>query len=115
MGKTLDLTPEIIIEAIEDSGSVISTIASRLDVNWHTAKKYIDMYPETKQAYLDEEETILDYCESAIHNSIKEKGDLQSAKWVLATKGKKRGYSDKHEIDLNSNITINFDREDKEL
>jgi hypothetical protein len=99
MSKELNLTPEIIIEAIKGSGSIMSTIADRLGISWHAARKYINLYEETKIAYADEEETILDKAESVIFNSIEESKDLQSAKWLLSTKGKKRGYSGQLEID----------------
>lgn len=100
---------EVILAAIKGSGAVMSTVARRLKVDWYTAKKYVEADPITARAYLDEEEIILDMCESTLHNAIKAK-DTASAKWLLATKGKKRGYSEKQEVALTTPmpITINI-------
>ena len=45
----------------------------------------------------EEKEAILDLCESVLYSSIKN-GDTQSAKWVLATKGKERGFIERREV-----------------
>ncbi len=92
------LTKSNIKKAIKGSGGIISTIAKRLEVAWATAQTHINKYPETKSAYNDEVESILDLAESTIYKSIKE-GDTQDAKWLLSKRGKKRGYSDKVDID----------------
>lgn len=88
---------EIVLEAIKDSGAIVSTVARRLDCQWITAKRYIEKWEDTKRAFIDEEETILDMAEGTLFNAIKEK-DVQAAKWILSTKGKRRGYSERHEI-----------------
>jgi hypothetical protein len=97
MGKPINYKKEIVLEAIHDSGAIITTVARRLGCEWITAKKYIELWEETKRAMADEEETILDLCESALYNSVKG-GDTQSAKWVLSTKGKRRGFTERHEV-----------------
>lgn len=86
-----------IVEAIRGTGGVVSSIASRLDCSWNCAKKYIEKWPETVQAYEDEKEAILDLCESVLYAAIKN-GDTQSAKWLLATKGKERGFVERREV-----------------
>ena len=86
-----------IIEAIKDSGGIMSTIARRLGVTWHTADTWVKQYDETKQALQDERETILDLAESTLFRNIKD-GNSQDAKWLLSTMGKNRGYSERHEI-----------------
>ncbi len=96
---------ELILAAIKSSGAIMSTIASRLQVDWHTAKKYCNEYEETKQALKDETEKTIDMAESALLESIKG-GDVQAAKWYLSTKGKSRGYSEKHEIEHSGGITF---------
>lgn len=96
MGAPKKYKKENILEAIKGSGAIINTIAKRLGCEWITAKKYIEMWPETKQAYSDEEETVLDMCESTLYSSVKS-GDTQSAKWILATKGKRRGFTERVE------------------
>lgn len=89
-----------ILAAIPDSGGILTIIAGRLDCSWSTAQRAIESYPETKQAYTDEQERILDLAESKLYDSI-QKGESQDIKWFLAKKGKRRGYVDsvenKHE------------------
>jgi hypothetical protein len=91
-GKEKNFSEEITLEAIRGSGGIMSTIAQRLGCGWHVASRAVKKYESTKQAYLDEEETVLDMAESTILQSIKDK-DQQSAKWYLSTKGRRRGYS----------------------
>ena len=86
-----------IIEAIKYSGGIMSNIARRLGVNWHTADTWVKQYDETKQALQDESEAILDLAESTLFRSIKD-GNSQDAKWLLSTKGKNRGYNERQEI-----------------
>ena len=99
MGKPLNFTKAKVLEAIKNSGSVVSVVSKRLKVSWHTADQYIKKWPETIQAMKDEEQTILDLCESTIYKSV-QNGDTQSAKWILATKGKRRGFSEKIEQEI---------------
>ncbi len=86
-----------IIEAIENSGGIMSTIARRLGVTWHTADTWVKQYDETKQALQDEREAILDLAESTLFRNIKD-GNSQDAKWLLSTMGKNRGYNERQEI-----------------
>ena len=101
------LTKSNIKDAIKGSGGIISTIAKRLNVAWGTAKTHIEKYEETKQAYQDEVESILDLAESSIYKSIKE-GDTQDAKWLLSKRGKQRGYGDNVNVNHEGSIKIDF-------
>ena len=86
-----------VLKAIKGSGAVMSTIAKRLGCAWYTARKYVNKWGATRQAYEDEEQMILDLAESKIYESINN-GNTQDAKWLLAMKGKKRGFTERHEI-----------------
>lgn len=87
---------QVVIDAIRDSGAIMSTIAKRLGVEWHTAKRWCNSWEATKQALDDEEQKMLDLAESKLFSSI-HSGNTQDAKWLLSTKGKHRGYSERHE------------------
>ena len=109
------MTNETIIEAIKGSGGIISTIAKRLNVSWHTADKYIQQSDETKEALADEREAILDMAEGAVYSSIKE-GNTQNAKWLLATKGRKRGFNEKIDIEHSGDLNVVYlDKQDEQL
>lgn len=91
MGK--GFTKRQVLQAIKDSGAIISTIALRLDCAWDTARCYVDRWEATRKAYANEAEQIKDHAESTVIASIKN-GDIQTAKWYLTRKAKDRGYAD---------------------
>lgn len=97
MGR-VSISKEKTLLAIKGSGGVISNVARRLRVSWHTAKKYVDKWKDTKVAFEAEAETVLDLAEKNIVTSIK-KGNIDSSKWYLSRKGRERGYSDRQELD----------------
>ena len=80
-----------VIEAIEKSAGIISTVATRLDCAWHTADKYIHKFPTAIKAYSDECERVKDRAEAVILKAINAE-DVQTAKWYLTLKAKDRGY-----------------------
>jgi DNA-binding transcriptional regulator GbsR (MarR family) len=104
-------TVEEVIEAIKKSGSIVSSVAKTLKCDWNTAKKYIDKWEETRKAFDSAEQTILDMCESTLYQSVQD-GDTHSAKWILSTKGKTRGWGEKLEIDGNFKVEIVDDIKD---
>ena len=92
MGETSKgYTNKKVLAAIRESGGIVSTIARRLGCDWHTAKKLINKWENTTEAYNDERELILDMSETAILKSVKE-GNTQDAKWLLSSLAKHRGY-----------------------
>ena len=102
---------QTVLEAIKDSYGVKSTIAKRLGCDWHTADQYIKKWPETLQLLEDEGECILDLAENKAIERLKA-ADGQMIRFVLATKGKKRGYSYDNEVAADENAPdteINID------
>ena len=97
-----------ILDAIKNSSGIISEIARKLNCDWHTAKRYVDKWKETKQAILDETEQVKDKAESQTFTAINN-GDMQTVRWFLATKGKDRGYSEKVDIEHSGGVTILHD------
>lgn len=92
MGRKRILKKKELLEAIQGSYGIISTVAARLHCNWHTVDETIKLYPECMQALADENESILDFTEGKAIERIKE-GDGTMIRFMLATKGKKRGYT----------------------
>lgn len=93
-------TEDQILEAIKDSYGIILNVAQKLGCCWHTAKAYIEKYESCIRALNDEEETGIDTAEKNMFDLIKSK-DAQMIRYFLSTKGKKRGYSERHEIGFN--------------
>ena len=94
MGKALQYKKDTVLSAVKDSKGIITTIAKRLKCSWHTAETYCNKYPESRRALKDENEKILDICESLLIESIEKNKDINNAKWMLSKKGKVRGYTD---------------------
>lgn len=81
-----------ILNAIKGSYGIVSNVAANLDCDWHTASVYINQWPDTQEALQDEREGYLDLAENSCIDRVKN-GDGQMIRFVLATIGKKRGYS----------------------
>ena len=60
--------------------------------DWHTADDAIKRFPEALQAMADEGESVLDFTEGKAIERIRD-GDGVMIRFMLATKGKKRGYT----------------------
>ena len=83
-----------VLKAIQDTGGLISNIATKLGVHYHTVLNYEKKYETVRQAIQEERDKILDIAENTLITKIKE-GDEDTSKWFLARKGKQRGYSEK--------------------
>jgi hypothetical protein len=90
-------TKSKVLAAIKGSAGIRSTIAARLGCSWNTANALCKKWPETVEAMQDEREAILDMSETTLLKSIKD-GDTGSAKWMLSTIGKERGYVERQEV-----------------
>jgi hypothetical protein len=113
MGR--QFTAKQFLDAIPKSAGIITTIAKRVGCAWHTAKKYIEATPTVKRAYNDECESILDMAESKLFEAV-QSGDAQMVKYILGTKGKGRGYTERHEITGADNepLKIRWARDDED-
>lgn len=96
MAKNYDIPT--IKKAIQNSGGLYSNIARALGCEWHTARKYVEQYEETKELYDNENESILDLAESKLIENIN-KNDDTAIIFYLKTKGKKRGYIERQEYE----------------
>lgn len=121
--KKKDFTTQKLLDAIKDSNGNMSVIAERLNCSWATARQYIGDDTAAKELYKGETERMLDKAEKIINDSLDQTTDhaeqLQTAKWLLATKGGNRGYGTKtkynnvlhgyrSENDILSDIAANF-------
>ena len=87
------------IEAIKDSGGVISTIADRVGCSRPTVTKYIDEYVTVRTAFEAERNRVTDKARSNVIDAIEE-GDLSTSKWWLQVKDAE--FVQKSEVDLKS-------------
>ena len=118
MGRKRIVKEKELLAAIEGCRGIISTVAARLHVGWHTAERAINDSEKAREAMSDEEETTLDFVEGKAIQRINE-GDGAMIRFYLATKGKKRGftYDEKLEADEtaeDNNINVVCDTPDAE-
>ena len=92
MGRKHIIKKKDLLEAIKGSYGIMSTVAARLHCDWHTADDAIKRFPEALQAMADEGESVLDFTEGKAIERIRD-GDGVMIRFMLATKGKKRGYT----------------------
>ncbi len=86
-------TKEQVLEAIRDSGGIVSAVARKLECDWNTARKYISKWQETRDAFAAERERVLDVAETVVIRAL-EAGDVGVAKWLLSRLGGRRGFGD---------------------
>ncbi|GAG00401.1 unnamed protein product, partial [marine sediment metagenome] len=54
MGQTnIKYSEAVVLKAIKGSGAIITTVARKLNCEWHTAKNLCNTWESTKQAMLD--------------------------------------------------------------
>ena len=107
------ITKEAVKKALINSAGIVSTVASRLKCDWHTAEKYIHKY-ELFEELQGEKERILDIAESKLVENI-QRNDVPSIFFVLKCLGKKRGYIERQEIsgaDGNPVFEVNINKKD---
>lgn len=99
-------------KAFKGSGGILSTVAKRIGVTRKAVYDYLNKHPEFKAIKLQEEEAIIDMAESSLFTQVKEKQPW-ATKYLLATKGKKRGYVERTEqmVDntFSGEVNINID------
>ncbi len=96
-------TRDAVLRAIEGCAGLISYVAQRLDCDWRTARRYIDRWDETREAFEAERERICDVAESQLIKLIRE-GDLNAIKFYLTHVGRHRGWGD--EVALGGNVKV---------
>lgn len=89
---------ERILEALEKSLGVVTTACKNVGVDRSTFYKYLKEDEEFAEAVKELENVALDFAESQLHKQIQE-GVPTSTIFYLKTKGKRRGYVEKQEID----------------
>jgi len=102
------------ITAIEGTGGIMLSIAKNLGVTRQTVYKFIEKYPDMQELRLQEEEKILDIAENSLFTEAKNR-EQWATKYLLATKGKKRGYVEKQEIDHGGQGIVNINLVEKSV
>ena len=111
----MKLTKIKVKKAIPGSKGIISLIAKRCDVNWHTVKKFIEAEgnEKIKLLYLEELEKILDLGETRLYDAV-DRCEPWAVGLLLKTIGRKRGYIEKQEI-INTNYSLSAEEKTEKL
>jgi hypothetical protein len=87
------------IEALEKSLGVVTAACKSVGIGRTTHYMWMDQDPQYKRAVEEISDVALDFAETHLHKQIKE-GSSTSTIFYLKTKGKKRGYIERQEVDL---------------
>ena len=114
MDKSRHIKKETILKALENSLGVVTVACKQADIPRSTYYKWLKDDEEIAQAVKEIENIALDFAESQLHTQMKD-GSTSATIFYLKTKGKKRGYVERSELDVTSNnerIKINVNLED---
>lgn len=90
-------TKKALLEALEASLGVVTTACKKVGVSRGTYYLYYNEDAEFKAAVDDLQNVALDFAESQLHKQIAD-GSATATIFYLKTKGKKRGYVERHEV-----------------
>jgi len=105
MDKIGHIKKEAVLQALEKTLGVVTTAVKQVGIARSTFYEWYKEDEEFKKAVDDINDIALDYAESRLHKQI---GDDNTTATIfyLKTKGKKRGYIEKSELDLSSDDPI---------
>jgi len=101
MNKNRHIKKEAMLSALEKSLGVVTVACKQADIHRSTYYKWFNEDEEFAKAVKDIENIALDFGESQLHKQIGD-GNTSATIFFLKTKGKKRGYVERSELDLSS-------------
>ena len=90
---------EQMLEALEKSLGIVSTACKMVDVGRTTHYEWMKSDEEYKSAVQSIQDGVLDFAESHLYKLVKD-GNPAATIFFLKTKGKKRGYIERQEIEV---------------
>ena len=101
MDKSRHIKKEAMLKALENSLGVVTVACKQSDTPRSTYYKWLKEDKEFAKAVKEIENIALDFAESQLHSQMKD-GNTSATIFYLKTKGKKRGYIERSELDLSS-------------
>ena len=101
MDKSRHIKKETMLQSLEKSLGVVTVACKQAGIPRSTYYKWLKEDEVFANAVKDIENIALDFAESQLHAQIKD-GSTPATIFYLKTKGKKRGYIEKSELDLNT-------------
>jgi len=93
-----------LLEALEKSLGVVTTACKIVDCNRSTFYKYYNNDSNFRESVDELQNMTLDFAESQLHKQIK-KGNTTATIFYLKTKGKKRGYIERREVEMTAEVS----------
>lgn len=93
------------LKALEKSLGVVTTAAKSAGIDRQTHYNWMEKDPNYKAAVESIADIALDFAESQLHENMR-KGSDAATIFYLKTKGKKRGYVEKSELDISGGMKI---------
>jgi hypothetical protein len=94
-----DTKKGLMLEALEKSLGIVSTACKMVDISRQTHYAWLKADEEYKKAVNSIQDGVLDFAESHLYKLVKE-GNPAATIFFLKTKGKKRGYIERQEIEV---------------
>jgi len=101
MNESRHIKKESILAALEKSLGIVTVACKQSDIPRSTYYKWLKEDEEFALKVKDIENIALDFGESQLHKQIGD-GNTSATIFFLKTKGKKRGYIERSELDLTS-------------
>jgi len=95
------------IEALVKSLGVVTIACKEVDIARKTHYEWYREDEDYRKAVDDISDVALDFAESMLHKQIQDR-DTAATIFYLKTKGKGRGYIERHELDHRGSIKIDF-------
>ena len=96
-----DITKKAMLDALEKSLGVVTAACKSVDIARETHYRWMREDADYKAAVEEIGDVAIDFAESQLHKQIKE-GNSTATIFFLKTKGKKRGYVERQEVDVNT-------------
>lgn len=100
------LKKKAMLEALEKTLGVVTTAAKIVGIERTTHYKWMESDNDYKEKVQDLQDVVLDFAESALHKMV-ENHNPAATLFLLKTKGKKRGYVERQEIEHTSDVETN--------
>ena len=104
MNKSRHIKKESLLAALEQSLGVASIACKLADIPRSTYYKWIKEDDVFLKGVKEIENVALDFAESQLHKQIKD-GNTTATIFYLKTKGKKRGYIERKEVEMTADIS----------
>jgi len=114
VSKSNIIKKKSMISALERSLGVVTIACKEVGIARKTHYEWYKEDEDYRNAVDDLVDVALDFAESMLHKQIQEK-DTTATIFYLKTKGKKRGYIERSEIDHSGGVNLHYDKQDEKL